>query len=143
MVGVKDVNYIKNYKCDCKLTTECDGQNAVYRHHFASHFPHLPFRHLADYSHSLAIERLLNALDYLDMADAAIDVHNKAAHHATLNLVVVGVIRIFACGVDKVHKSSLTARELRLNIYKIIFIHVHHHHAIAAQRIVDAHATHL
>lgn len=125
------------------LSAECDGEDAVHRHHFAANSAHFPLGHVADDSHRLAVERFLNAFNHLHVDDAAIGVDNETAHHATLNAVVIGVIGVFARFVDVVHQCAFAAGELWLHVHKIVFINIHIGHVIVSCRVLDAHSAHL
>ena len=96
----------------------------MHRHNFAAKAPHVPLGHFADHSHRLAVERFFNALNHLDVCDAAVYIHHEATHHSALNAIVIGVIWIFAGFVDEIHQCSFAARKLWLNVHIIIFIDV-------------------
>ena len=125
------------------LAAECDGEDAVHGHHFAVYSAHFPLGHVADYSHRLAVERLLDAFNHLHVNYAAVGVDNEAAYHATLNAVVIGVIGVFARLVDVVHQCAFATGELWLHIHKIVFINIHIGHVIVSRRVLDAHPAHL
>lgn len=109
-----------------ELQPEGDGQHYPDGDGVVAHLADAPARHLADDAYGLAVQTLVGgAADDAHVAHLAVGAHDETAQDASLDMILIGVVRVFAGLVDKVDQPSLTAGELGLYVHIVIFINLH------------------
>ena len=95
---------------------ESYGEEASHWNEVAILLSGMPLGHFADYSHRFAIKLAIDSAHHRYVAHRAVGIDDEAAKHATLNLLPVSLVGIFASLVDEIGEGAVAARELGLHV---------------------------
>ena len=87
------------------------------------HLADTPLGHLGNDTNGFPVQALIaSAADDADITHTSVGADDKTAQHASLDVIFVSVIGIFAGFVDEIDKTSLTTGELGLDVHIVKLI---------------------